>query len=104
MATRQGIEAAAVIGRWMPSLNRARAWAFCLDAPRSAASSWPVLIVPIQVRYGWQASCCHLFGFFGVIWAIVWYAWFRDSPPNIAATAASTKSSSRLGTWSALRH
>jgi hypothetical protein len=104
MATRQGSEAAGVIGRWMPSLNRARAWAFCLDAPRSAASSWPVLIVPIQVRYGWQASCCYLFGFFGVIWAIVWYAWFRDSPPNIAATAASTKSSSRLGTWSALRH
>ena len=35
--------------------------------------------MPIQVRYGWRASF-YLFGFLGVIWAAVWYAWFRDSP------------------------
>jgi predicted MFS family arabinose efflux permease len=39
----------------------------------------PLLVVPIQLRYGWRASF-FLFGFLGVIWGAVWYAWFRDSP------------------------
>jgi sugar phosphate permease len=39
----------------------------------------PLLVVPIQARYGWQASF-FLFGVLGVIWAVVWFAWFRDSP------------------------
>jgi predicted MFS family arabinose efflux permease len=39
----------------------------------------PLLVVPIQMRYGWRASF-FAFGVLGVIWAAVWYAWFRDSP------------------------
>jgi sugar phosphate permease len=39
----------------------------------------PLLVVPIQMRYGWRASF-YVFGVIGVIWATVWYAWFRDSP------------------------
>jgi predicted MFS family arabinose efflux permease len=43
----------------------------------------PLMVVPIQARYGWQASF-FVFGFLGVIWAAVWYAWFRDSPREMA--------------------
>lgn len=39
----------------------------------------PLLVVPIQMRFGWQTSF-HLFGFVGLIWAGYWYWWFRDSP------------------------
>jgi sugar phosphate permease len=39
----------------------------------------PLLVVPIQVRYGWRAPF-FVFGFLGIIWSLVWYAWFRDSP------------------------
>jgi MFS transporter, ACS family, glucarate transporter len=35
--------------------------------------------VPLQIRYGWRVSF-YVFGVFGMIWAICWYAWFRDSP------------------------
>ncbi len=38
----------------------------------------PLLVVPIQIRYGWRMSF-YLFGTLGVIWAAVWYTWFRDS-------------------------
>jgi ACS family glucarate transporter-like MFS transporter len=31
------------------------------------------------MRYGWRASF-FVFGIAGVIWAAVWYSWFRDSP------------------------
>jgi sugar phosphate permease len=39
----------------------------------------PLLIVPIQSRYGWRASF-FVFGLLGAGWATVWYIWFRDSP------------------------
>jgi sugar phosphate permease len=39
----------------------------------------PLLVVPIQIRYGWRASF-YLFGIVGTVWAAVWYVWFRDSP------------------------
>ena len=43
----------------------------------------PLLVVPIQIRYGWRASF-YVFGAIGVIWSAVWYAWFRDSPAEKA--------------------
>jgi MFS transporter, ACS family, glucarate transporter len=39
----------------------------------------PLLVVPIQVHYGWRASF-YLFGVLGVAWSAIWYRWFRDSP------------------------
>ena len=39
----------------------------------------PLLVLPIQMRYGWRMSF-FVFGVAGLIWAVVWYAWFRDSP------------------------
>jgi len=39
----------------------------------------PLLVVPIQVHYGWRASF-FVFGILGVIWSAAWYRWFRDSP------------------------
>jgi len=47
----------------------------------------PLLVVPIQIRDGLRASF-FLFGILGVIWSLVWYGWFRDSPaekPGIGA-------------------
>jgi len=47
----------------------------------------PLLVVPIQIRYGWRAAF-FVFGATGVIWSAVWYAWFRDNPaekPGITA-------------------
>jgi ACS family glucarate transporter-like MFS transporter len=71
--------ASTVLARWIPARNRARAWGFVWMTSQIGAAISPLLVVPIQARYGWRASF-YLFGFLGVIWAAVWYAWFRDSP------------------------
>jgi sugar phosphate permease len=39
----------------------------------------PLLVVPIQVHYGWRASF-YVFGILGVAWSVIWYRWFRDTP------------------------
>ena len=36
-------------------------------------------MVPIQAAYGWRTSF-YVFGILGVIWAVVWFSWFRDHP------------------------
>jgi predicted MFS family arabinose efflux permease len=43
----------------------------------------PLLVLPIQMRYGWRMSF-YVFGAVGLVWAAVWYAWFRDSPAEKA--------------------
>ena len=35
----------------------------------------PLLVVPIQMRYGWRAPF-FVFGVLGVVWSVAWYAWF----------------------------
>jgi predicted MFS family arabinose efflux permease len=47
----------------------------------------PLLVVPIQMRYGWRMSF-YVFGAAGVVWSAVWYAWFRDSPEEKRGVAA----------------
>ena len=71
--------AAAVMARWVPARNRARAWGMVWMTAQIGAASTPLLVIPIQVRYGWQASF-YVFGVLGVLWSAAWYAWFRDSP------------------------
>jgi ACS family glucarate transporter-like MFS transporter len=79
--------ASAVIARWIAPLHRARAWGIVWMTSQIGAAISPLLVVPIQVRYGWQASF-FVFGFLGVIWSAVWYAWFRDSPTEMKGISA----------------
>ena len=70
------------ISRWFPLPQRASAWGIGMMASQIGGALAPLLVVPIQMRYGWRASF-YLFGFLGVGWAIVWYRWFRDSPAEM---------------------
>jgi MFS transporter, ACS family, glucarate transporter len=71
--------ASVVIGRWIPVRHRARAWGIVWMTSQIGGAVAPLLVVPVQVLYGWRASF-YLFGFLGVIWGGVWYWWYRDSP------------------------
>lgn len=79
--------AAAVMARWIPQRNRARAWGIVWMTSQIGAAIAPLLVVPIQVRYGWRASF-YLFGLLGVAWSVVWYVWFRDSPREMHGLSA----------------
>ncbi|MBK5294440.1 MAG: MFS transporter [Acidobacteriia bacterium] len=69
----------ASISRWFPVAERGRAHGLVWMASRVGGAISPLLVVPIQIAYGWRASF-FVFGILGVVWAAVWYWWFRDHP------------------------
>jgi MFS family permease len=71
--------ASIVVSRWFPARQRASMCGVMLMASQVGGGIAPLLIVPIQIRYGWRAAF-FVFGFAGVVWAAAWYWWFRDSP------------------------
>jgi ACS family glucarate transporter-like MFS transporter len=79
--------ASIVIGRWIPQQNRSRAWGIIWMTSQIGAAMAPLLVVPIQLQYGWRASF-YLFGILGVVWSVVWYTWFRDSPRDMSGISA----------------
>jgi ACS family glucarate transporter-like MFS transporter len=68
-----------VVARWFPPAQRATISGVTLMASQIGGAIAPLLVVPIQSRYGWRASF-FVFGLLGVAWATVWHTWFRDSP------------------------
>jgi ACS family glucarate transporter-like MFS transporter len=68
-----------VVARWFPVPERGRALGIILAAAQIGGAISPLLVVPIQIRYGWRASF-YVFGILGVVWSAIWYTWFRDSP------------------------
>lgn len=73
---------AIVVSRWFPPTQRAGISGTTLMASQIGGAVAPLLVVPIQMRYGWSASF-FVFGLLGVVWAAVWYVWFRDSPAEM---------------------
>ena len=71
--------ASIAVARWFPVHERGRAFGISLMASQLGGAFAPLLVVPIQIRYGWRASF-YVFGILGVAWSLVWYGWFRDSP------------------------
>jgi MFS family permease len=67
------------IAKWFPTVERARAHGLVWMASRIGGAVTPFLVIPIQRAYGWRASF-FVFGVLGVIWAVVWYKWYRDTP------------------------
>ena len=71
--------AGVVVARWFPPSQRATLSGVNLMASQVGGALAPILVVPIQMRWGWRASF-FLLGLLGVVWAGIWYAWFRDLP------------------------
>ena len=71
--------ASIVVARWFPPAQRATMAGVNLMASQVGGAIAPLLVLPIQMRYGWRMSF-YVFGVAGLVWASVWYTWFRDSP------------------------
>ena len=82
--------ASIVIGRWIPQRKRASVWGVVWMTSQIGAALAPLLVVPIQLHYGWRASF-YLFGILGVVWSVVWYVWFRDSPREMSGITAAER-------------
>ena len=89
------------IARWFPVVERARAQGIVWMGSRIGGALSPLLVIPIQQAYGWRMSF-YVFGAVGLVWAGLWFWWFRDHPAarrgitpeelqEINATPAGTK-------------
>jgi len=67
------------VSRWFPPRARAAAMGATAGAAQVGGALSPLLVVPIQQRYGWRAPFL-VFAVVGVLWAVGWYVWFRDTP------------------------
>ncbi len=71
--------ATGVIGRWFPLRERARAQSWVWAGSRLGGVITPLLLVPLQNAFGWRRVFV-LLGAGGIVWAVVWAMWFRNSP------------------------
>jgi len=71
----------AVIARWFPAIERARAQSVVWMASRIGGAIAPILVIPLQQAWGWRVSF-FIFGAVGLAWAAVWFWWFRDRPAD----------------------
>ena len=67
------------ISRWFPAAERARAFGLVWMSAQIGGALSPLLIIPIQLRWGWRASF-YVLGVVGVLWCTAWYRWYRDTP------------------------
>jgi nitrate/nitrite transporter NarK len=78
---------AGAVGHWFPPAERARAQGIVWGASRIGGALSPLTVVPLIGWIGWRPTF-YLFGVIGLIWAAIWFAWFRDRPaqqPGITA-------------------
>jgi MFS transporter, ACS family, glucarate transporter len=97
--------ASIVVARWFPARQRATMSGVVLMASQVGGAISPLLVLPIQTRYGWRMSF-FVFGTAGLVWAAVWYAWFRDSPGEKhgpAPTDARVEHTSHAFPWAIAR-
>ena len=71
--------ASTAIAAWFPRREQGRAFGILSMAMQMGGALSPLLVVPIQARYGWRASF-YIFALVGVAWAVLWFFWFRNTP------------------------
>jgi MFS transporter, ACS family, glucarate transporter len=67
------------VSRWFPARERARVTGAILMFMQIGGALAPLVIVPLQMRYGWRTSF-YVMGIAGVAWSLAWYGWYRDTP------------------------
>jgi len=90
------------VARWFPASQRGTIQGVTLMAAQIGGGLAPLLVVPIQMAYGWRASF-FLFAVLGVVWAGVWYWWFRDWPAEKSGAVAAPKEREAFPWGEALR-
>jgi len=68
-----------VLTIWLPVKERERAQALVWLATRISGAFTPILVALLISAISWRRTF-ELFGVIGVIWAILFYRWYRDTP------------------------
>ncbi len=72
---------ASAFSRWVPIHERATAFGAFLGGGRLGGALTPPIAGYLLLHYGWQAPFV-VFGAFGLLWAVAWFAVYRNRPPD----------------------
>jgi MFS family permease len=75
---------------WLPESQRAFGQGFQHAGARLGAAVAPTLVILMMAFFNWR-TVFYLLGAVGVLWAGVWYAYYRDSPQAHQGTNASER-------------
>ena len=84
-----------VISRWFKNHEVGKAQGYVWAASRLGGALTPFVVIPVMMWVGWR-SAFYLLGALGIVWALVWYVFYRDNShwsedPGAPAPAASEK-------------
>ncbi len=65
--------------RWLPARDRGRAFGLTVMCGLLASAATQPLVVALMRVASWR-QVFPLFGLVGLVWALVWFVWFRDDP------------------------
>src|SRR5918911_477521 len=78
---------ASTVSRWFPASQRGRAMGgVCMGHAIGAAATPPIVFKLVEWQ-GWRWPFVE-FGALGLVWCVVWYWWFRDTPEEHARVNA----------------
>lgn len=95
--------AAGVVSRWFPKQEHARAQGFVWGSSRLGGALAPLLLVPLAQHFGWR-SIFWVLGCVGLVWAAVWWSWFRDDPSAMRGIGEAELAEIRAGQIAAGEH
>jgi MFS family permease len=75
------------LSRWMLPTERGYAQGLTHAGSRLGAALTPALVVYLITGYGWRAPF-FCFGLLGLVWAAVWFVYYRDTPEEHASVNA----------------
>ena len=88
-----------VISRWFEKGEVGKAQGYVWAASRMGGALTPFVVIPVMVTVGWRAAF-YLLGALGVVWAIVWWLYYRDSRET--SRASSPRNTSSISSTSSL--
>lgn len=78
------------LSRWMLPVERGFAQGVTHAGSRLGAAMTPPIVVWLITSWGWRAPFV-IFGSLGVIWAAIWFFWYRDTPEEHLSVNASER-------------
>ena len=90
-----------VISRWFEKHEVGKAQGYVWAASRLGGALTPFVVIPMMAWVGWRAAF-YLLGALGIVWALVWYLFYRD-PIRKQAQSTAVKSDHHLP-WGKILH
>ena len=70
-----------VISRWFEKDEVGKAQGYVWAASRMGGALTPFVVIPVMMWVGWR-SAFYLLGALGIVWAVVWYFYYREACPT----------------------